>query len=509
MLSATGSCKTFDDAADGYVRGEGAGLLLLKPLEQALADGDNICGIIKGSAVNHGGKTYSLTYPNVDAQRDVIMDAWKMADVSADTIGYVEAHGTGTPKGDPIEFRALTNAFQAGAANKEGNKQYCGLGSVKTNVGHLEAAAGVAGIIKVLLSMQYRQLPGLQNFKQLNHRISLENAPFYLVTQLQAWKPLRINDHELPLRAGVSSFGFGGTNAHVIIEEAPAVQVPGDKEAVAPPLYMVCIAAKTGEALIQKEKDLLGWLNRLDIAVPVSDVCKTLCAGREHFEKRTVLIVENIQQLKEKLAAGEKQSGHEGYFTNGRSATKKEPEQQLFAEVGKMVTEALIAGSIINKEEYYRKLVVLAELYLKGYKPDWDKPFFGSGGRRRGGLPAYPFAKGSYWIPELNAFSTEGGITKTANANARLLSGQNTSDTGTHKFSFTFNGNEFFLKDHVVNGQRVLPAVTFLEMIRSAVMQSTKGLVKNGGCICLQNIIWAQPVIIGPEPGGVTGFPVP
>ncbi|WP_315823373.1 polyketide synthase [Paraflavitalea speifideaquila] len=183
MLSPTGSCKTFDDGADGYVRGEGAGLILLKPLEQALADKDPIYGIIKGSAVNHGGKTYSLTYPNPDAQRDVIIAAQQMAGVTPDTIGYIEAHGTGTPKGDPIEFKGLVNAFQGLGQEMSLTNNYCALGSVKTNIGHLEAAAGIAGVIKVLLSMQHRQLPGLLHFQQLNHRISLAGTPF-------SWLPL-------------------------------------------------------------------------------------------------------------------------------------------------------------------------------------------------------------------------------------------------------------------------------------------------------------------------------
>src|SRR6185437_1279291 len=319
MLSPTGSCKTFDDDADGYVRGEGAGLLLLKPLQQAISDEDHIYGIIKGSAVNHGGKTFSLTYPNAEAQRDVITDALDRAGVHPGTIGYVEAHGTGTPKGDPIEFSGLCDAFRSERFGSETTlkKGYCGLGSVKTNVGHLEAAAGVAGVIKVLLCMRYRRLPGLQNFHRLNQRISLEDSPFYLVTGSQEWKPL-MDEHnnELPRRAGVSSFGFGGTNAHVILEEGPVVNGSKAEDGLLsrPSFYLVCLSAKTDEALLQKEKDLAGWLNNPTYPVVIADICKTLSAGREHFMKRTVLIVENLQQLKKMLArTGERSNG---YFSN-------------------------------------------------------------------------------------------------------------------------------------------------------------------------------------------------
>lgn len=226
MLSPTGSCKTFDDSADGYVRSEGAGVVLLKPLEQALEDGNSIYGVLKGTAVNHNGRTHTLTYPNPEAQADVIAEAHKKADIPVESISYIEAHGTGTPKGDPMEFQGLLKAFQL-RSNQDQilSKNYCGLGSVKTNIGHLESAAGIAGLIKVLMSMKHKQLPGLQNFKTLNHRISIKGSPFYMVDKLQEWKLLEGADGQsFPRRAGISSFGFGGTNSHIVLEEAPAVK---------------------------------------------------------------------------------------------------------------------------------------------------------------------------------------------------------------------------------------------------------------------------------------------
>jgi polyketide synthase PksN len=172
MLSPTGVCKTFDENADGYVRGEGAAMIILKPLESAIADGDSIYGILKGSAVNHNGRTHTLTYPSADAQADVIVAAVGRACVAADSISYIEAHGTGTPKGDPIEFQGLIKAFERLLPKRKKNmrKNFIGLGSLKTNVGHLEAAAGIAGVIKVLLSKKHGQLPALQNFEEINHR---------------------------------------------------------------------------------------------------------------------------------------------------------------------------------------------------------------------------------------------------------------------------------------------------------------------------------------------------
>ncbi len=217
MLSPRGQCRTFDAGADGYVRGEGAGMILLKPLRKAVEDGDNIYGVVKGSAINHGGKSYTLTSPNAYAQSQVIQDAYKRAGISPDRVSYIEAHGTGTPKGDPMEITGLKRAWKYLGKHFSSKPQpgSCGIGTAKTHIGHLETAAGIAGIIKVLLSLRHRQLPGLANFERINPAIDLEGSPFYLVTKSQDW---RAPVEEAPLIAGVSSFGFGGTNAHVVFQ---------------------------------------------------------------------------------------------------------------------------------------------------------------------------------------------------------------------------------------------------------------------------------------------------
>jgi acyl transferase domain-containing protein len=222
MLSPTGQCRTFDAEADGYVRGEGAGAILLKSLRDALRDEDHIYGIIKGSAVNHGGKAHTLTSPNPYAQSQVVQDAHRKAGVPPSSVSYIEAHGTGTPLGDPLEINGLKRAFKylAKHFDTETGEGTCGLGSVKTNIGHLETAAGIAGIIKVLLAMEHRTLPGLANFRQINPKINLNGSPFYLVSQQQPWhgSPGAGSPARGPLVAGVSSFGFGGANAHVVLQ---------------------------------------------------------------------------------------------------------------------------------------------------------------------------------------------------------------------------------------------------------------------------------------------------
>ena len=221
MLSPEGRCKTFDAAADGYVRGEGGGVILLKALRKAIEDGDAIHGVIRGSAINHGGKSQTLTSPNAYAQSQVIQEAYKRAGIAPDRVSYVEAHGTATPKGDPLEVSGLRRAWRNlekhfSVKVVEGS---CGLGSVKTNIGHLETAAGIASVIKVLLAFRHRQLPALVNFKRPNPAIDLEGSPFYLVDRLRDWQPLERSRAEAgELVAGVSAFGFGGTNAHVVLQ---------------------------------------------------------------------------------------------------------------------------------------------------------------------------------------------------------------------------------------------------------------------------------------------------
>ena len=223
MLSPDGRCKTFDRLANGYVRGEGAGAILLKPLWMALRDGDHIYGIIRGSAENHGGKANSLTAPNPVAQEELLEESYSRAGVEPGSVSYIECHGTGTSLGDPVEVNGLKKAFEDMYRNRGkefSGDSYCGLGTVKSNIGHLESAAGIAGVLKVLLSMQHGKLPEVVHFKELNPYIEIADSPFYIVNKTLEWKRMRDDSgRELPRTAGVSSFGFGGANAHVVIEE--------------------------------------------------------------------------------------------------------------------------------------------------------------------------------------------------------------------------------------------------------------------------------------------------
>ncbi|NJM14112.1 MAG: polyketide synthase, partial [Bacteroidales bacterium] len=214
-LSKDGVCRTFGKGANGYVAGEGVGALFLKPLDKAEKDGDNIYGVIKSIAVNHGGKTSGFMVPSPHSQSKLVISALENARIDARSIGYIEAHGTGTELGDPIEISGLTAAFQ----KYNVNNQSCSIGSVKTNIGHLEAAAGIVGVHKVLLQMKHRKLVPSLHSAELNAFIDFESSPFYVEQAVEDWMPKVVDGVEFPLRAGISSFGAGGANAHVIVEQ--------------------------------------------------------------------------------------------------------------------------------------------------------------------------------------------------------------------------------------------------------------------------------------------------
>jgi acyl transferase domain-containing protein/NADPH:quinone reductase-like Zn-dependent oxidoreductase/NAD(P)-dependent dehydrogenase (short-subunit alcohol dehydrogenase family)/acyl carrier protein len=274
MLAPDGKCKTFDAAADGFVRGEGCGIVILKRLQDALADGDRILAVIRGSAVNQDGPSSGLTAPNGPAQEAVLRDALENGKVNPQDVSYVEAHGTGTSLGDPIEVQALGAVFGAGRTPERPLL----IGSLKTNVGHLEAAAGISGLIKVVLSLVHQELPQHLNFQEPSPHIPWEKLPVEVTSQRQSWQPL--NGTRI---AGVSSFGFSGTNAHVLLEEAPSAT--HEKPAPERPVHLLTISARTEPALRTMVER---YAERIEVASPdeFSDLCYTSNAGRSHFEHR-------------------------------------------------------------------------------------------------------------------------------------------------------------------------------------------------------------------------------
>ncbi len=307
VLSPDGHCRAFDAKAQGMVGGNGVGIVALKRLEDALADGDTVYAVIKGTAINNDGSAkVGYTAPGVNGQAEAIAEAMAVAGVHPETVTYIEAHGTGTPLGDPIEIAALTQAFRAHTRKKA----FCAVGSVKTNIGHLDTAAGVAGLIKTVLALQHRQIPPSLHFQQPNPQIDFANSPFYVNTKLTEWK----GEGNTPRRAGVSSFGIGGTNAHVVLEEAPQREESGPSRS----WQVVVVSAKSETALERATENLANFLkNQTDIVnhhgaqtlesgqgrginpratVNLADVAYTLQVGRRGFPYRRMLVCKTAEE---------------------------------------------------------------------------------------------------------------------------------------------------------------------------------------------------------------------
>ena len=289
MLSSDGRCKTFDESADGYVRGEGCGIVVLKRLSDALNDGDNVLAILKSSAVNQDGLTNGITSPNGLAQESVISLALKKAEIKPEQISYVEVHGIGTPLGDHIEIKSLKSVFK----NSFHNDKTCWLGSVKTNIGHLEAASGIAGLIKVVLSLQNQEIPPNLHFKKLNPFISLKGTNFYIPTEKQSWTSEKGHRY-----AGISSFGLGGTNCHIIVEEAPVIE--SIKNQIDYPLNILTLSAKTASALKDLSSSYIKYLEN-NQEYSIANLCFTANTCRTDFDYRLALVVQSQLQLKEQL----------------------------------------------------------------------------------------------------------------------------------------------------------------------------------------------------------------
>jgi acyl transferase domain-containing protein len=355
ILSVDGKCKTFDNSADGFVPGEGVGVVVLKKVEQAVADGDYIYGVIKGSGINQDGRTNGITAPSAESQKDLELEVYHNSGIDPISISYVETHGTGTKLGDPIEIEALTEAF----GRYTSKKRFCPVGSVKSNLGHTSAASGVASVIKVLLSMKHRQIPPSLHFKEPNEHIDFDNSPFYVNDTLCPWTP-QIGG---ALRAAVSSFGYSGTNAHMVIDEAPAAQpVAGGTLA-----WVIPLSAKKSLSLAEKVTELARFLDQDHGFIPINlrDIAYTLATGRQHFDQRLAIVASSVMELKEKL-------------------------KEL--ELG--VKPPLESES---PDERMRLCLALANGYIAGEAIDWSSLFKNSSCRRVP-LPGYPFLRDRYWI---------------------------------------------------------------------------------------------------------------
>ncbi|KAG0288047.1 hypothetical protein BGZ97_006924, partial [Linnemannia gamsii] len=466
MLSPQERCKTFDASANGYVRGEGCAAVILKRFSEAQADGDPIIALIRGSAINQDGSGSGLTAPNQLAQQAVIEAALAQARVAPREIGYLEAHGTGTKLGDPIEVMAAAQVLGTGRPDE----QPLLIGSLKSALGHLEAAAGIAGLIKTVLSMQHGVIPAQLHFATPNPHIPWERLPVRVVAQAQAW-PGGLK------QAGISSFGFSGTNAHVIAEEYVGPQrLPTALSGSA----VVVLSAKNQQQLREQVQQLLAYLER-QAEVNLADLAYTLQVGREALGVRLALVVSTVEVLQDKLSRYAR--GEAASENTYQGELKRSQEAPAIFGADEVLQKAVKAWGINGQ------LGKLAQLWVQGLDVAWGA-LYGEAKPQRMSLPTYPFAKERYWIPQT---VVPGGPERQLHP----LVHRNTSNLSQQRFSTMLTGEEFFLRDHLVQGKRVVPGVAQLEWARAAVALASDdgdGAVERS--VWLQEVTWLRPLVV-------------
>lgn len=426
FASSDGRCRSFGIDGDGYVPGEGVGSVLLKRLSQAQRDGDHIYAVIKGTAINHGGRSNGYSVPDPTAQARVLKRAIDQAEIKTEDIDYLEMHGTGTALGDPIEIRGALKCFDP--LTETGYR--CPIGSVKSNIGHLESAAGIAGLTKILLQMKHQTLVPSLHSEETNPNINFEKTPFYLPKQPTPWdcgKKRKV--------AGLSAFGAGGSNAHMIVEEYPQ---PAYSEGYQPPEYLIVLSSDTKEILDSQVEMLIRHLKKYRSSL--LSVAYTLQTGREEMNERLAVVATGTDDLVIKLSDYLKdKKNHKVYL----GTKKKLPQQEL----------------------NYKDFEDLAVKWCQGSMIKWQKLYEGRVVEKTS-LPTYPFRKISHWINRSPSVSMTPALPREPGLHDLFESKQ--MGMNEHIYRSQFSGAEYFYQDHVVGKTAVLPGVVQLEMFRGA-----------------------------------------
>ncbi|MFF7638658.1 SDR family NAD(P)-dependent oxidoreductase [Kitasatospora sp. NPDC008050] len=467
MLASDGRCRAFGAGGSGYVPGEGVGAVLLKPLSRAVADGDTIHAVIRSTAVNHGGRTSGFTVPNPHAQQALVEQALAAAGISARSIGCLEAHGTGTALGDPIEHTALAQAF----AKHTADTGFCALGSVKSAIGHLEGAAGIAGVTKAVLQLRNGTLLPTLHAEESNPVIDFTRSPFTLQRESAPWpQPRDAEGRVLPRRAAVSSFGAGGTNAHVILEEYLAPEQSAAPAGPGSPELIVLSARDEGRLrayAAELGRALSAPAHPIHSVQPVrlADLAYTLRVGREAMGERLAFVAGDLAEAAERFAAVGRGEG--GQWLHHGQVRQHPPLEGLFTE-GSGGEEFLAAQVRADGDD------LLARLWVCGIALDWDLVHrLRPAARRRVPLPTYPFERVRHWL-DLGAAATAVPVPVVGQPGRswrRILA-----------------AGEPVLRDHVVAGRPILPGVGHLDLVAEA----------RGGLIgqALADVRWVAPLAV-------------
>ena len=483
FISSDGHCQSFGEGGDGYIPGEGVGVAVLKRLSDAERDGDAIHAIIRGSALNHGGKTNGYTVPNPQAQAAVIADALKDAGVDARHVSYIEAHGTGTKLGDPIEIAALGKAFREYTRDTG----FCLLGSAKSNIGHCESAAGIAGLTKVVLQMRYRQIVPSLHSERLNPNIDFETTPFEVNQRLRPWDAPVIDGRTLPLIAGISSFGAGGGNAHLVVEAYEGGNARAPRDEATP--CVVLLSARTLPQLRQKAEDLKAFVER-DADIDLLSLSYTLQIGREAMEERLALRADSRAELLDKLvtflAADDLEDGalaDDLYYAQSRRHRESIALFTVDKDLQASVDGWFVAGKVSR----------LLDVWTKGLDLDWLK-LHGAPLPARMHLPVYPFARERYWREE--SVDASGAATAAArmphSAVQHSLVHRNASKPGRQQYRSAFSLDDPRIAGVKITGQACLPQALQLEAARAALADALPAL-QQGGAWELRDVRFAAP----------------
>ncbi len=465
MLAPDGRCKTFDAGANGFVRGEGCGVVVLKRLADAVADGDRVLAVIRGTAVNQDGLSNGLTAPNPAAQQDVVRGALAAAGVAPAAVQYVEAHGTGTALGDPIEVQALGAVLGEGRAATDPVV----IGSVKSNIGHLEAAAGVAGLIKVVLALAHGEIPAQLHFRAPNPYIAWGTLPVAVAQTRQPWPagaPLRL--------AGVSSFGFGGTNAHVVVEEGP--RAPSAAVGNARPLSLLTLSAKSAAALHQLTERVHRHLATVDDEAPAfAEVCFTAYVGRAHFAHRLAVVAATASDARAQLEASLQGAAPAGVVRGEAPAAGSSRLARL-----------PIPARDADRAAWGPVLAQWAEAYVCGAALDW--PALEAGAvRRKVAFPTYPFQRHRYWIDGPAAVAA-------ARPAHPLLGPRVRSASPDVVFETQLTASDPVLREHRVHDHVVLPGAAQLGMVFAAAAE-----VWGPGAYAVEAVTFREALVLAAE----------
>ncbi len=394
--SSNNKVIAFDNNADGTVWGEGVAAILLKPLKDAVKNNDNIYAVIKGSSINNDGKSIGITAPDVLAQKNVIIDAWKNSNIDPKSISYIEAHGTGTKMGDPIELEGIKKAFE----EFTDKKQFCAIGSVKTNIGHLDNVSGISGLIKATMALKNKKIPPSLNFNIPNKAVAFENSPIYVNDKLLEWS----NEKSIR-RCGVSSFGFSGTNCHMVLEE----YIDNNEVNINNKYNILTISAQNYNSLNNLIYRYLVYLENTD--EDISNICYTANTGRKHLQHRILICFENVKELKErlfKLHIGNIEDINEDWFSYGyhkvinNTRIKVDDHEKTSREISRISEKV---NEIIETQNHDSKAFIkeLGQLYVNGANVNWEK-LYSNESYKKVSIPTYAFQDFHCW---LNKFLTD------------------------------------------------------------------------------------------------------